>query len=258
MHIFKTSASAVHEAMKKDDIERATRFQPFRFWIEKGAQTRITFLDGKIEGGLLVPGVAFLEHMPKRVGGKGFDNICCTQEIEDCPVCMDGDRPSLVFAFTILDHTEWKDKDGKLHEHQKRLFVCKGDTFKMLQMKAIKPTPGSAVEGPMGLQYVTFDVGRIGEKSAGVGTMFDFAAKTSAETIAKACALKLEDVGPLDYEKVITYLAADELRKIGHGTSKPANGVGSADSKAMGGETKNEGSPFKAAAKTPFNPAAEL
>lgn len=254
MNFLKTGAAAQHAAMEKDDIERATRFQPFRFWIEKGKETRFTFLDGHVDSGVLVAGVAFQEHMLKKTASKGFDNICCVQEQEDCPICLDGDRPSLVFAMTILDHTEWKDKDGKIHEHQKRLFVCKGDTFKMLQMKAMKPTPGTTSTDPMGLQFVTFNVGRIGEKSPGVGNIFDFVAKTNLEIIAKNTGLKIEELQPLDYTKAITYLTADELHKIGHGSgSTPA--VGSADSKALGGVGKAQESPLK---KTPFNPAAEL
>jgi hypothetical protein len=265
MQFLKTGAAAVHAAMEKDDIERQTRFQPFRFWLDRGAETRLTFVDGTIENGLLVPGVAFQEHMLKKAGSKGFDNICCTQEQEECPICLDGDRPSLVFAMTIIDHTQWKDKNGKLHEHQKRLFVCKGDTFKLLQMKATKPQPMSQSTEPMGLQYVTFQVARIGEKSPGVGTVFDAVAKTSAETIAKECGLKLEDVTPLDYNSVITYLTAAELRKIGHGAGHgPA--VGSADTKALMGAMSKQaevkgaetGSPFKAGGSKPFNPANEM
>lgn len=256
MNFLKTGAAAVHAAMEKDDIERASRFKPFRFWIERGEETRFTFLDGGIESGVLVPGVAFLEHMLKKTGSKGFDNICCVQEEEDCPICLDGDRPSLVFAMTILDHTEWKDKDGKLHEHQRRLFVCKGDTFKMLQMKAMKPTPGTSETAPMGLQYVTFNVGRVGEKSPGVGNVFDFVARTNLDTLVKLTKMTAEDLQPLDYTKAITVLKADDLRKIGHGQgSKSA--LGSADSKALGGEAKlPEASLLKI--KTPFNPAAEM
>jgi hypothetical protein len=266
MKFLKTGAAAVHAAMEKDDIERATRFQPFRFWLDKGAETRITFVDGDVEGGLLVPGVAFQEHMIKKPGSKGFDNICCTQEQEECPLCLDGDRPSLVFAMTIIDHTNWKDKNGKVHEHQRRLFVCKGDTFKMLQMKATKPQPMSSSTEPMGLKFVTFNVMRIGEKSAGVGTVFDAVAKTSAEVIAKNCNLKLEDIEPLDYNKEITYLTASELRKIGHGAHHtPA--VGSADTKAMTnamsgqgseGKAADTGSAFKVGGKSAFNPANEM
>lgn len=255
MNIFKKGTAAVKEAIEKDDIERATRYQPFRFWLDKGEEKRITFLDGMVEGGLLAPGVAFQEHMLKRVGGKGFDNICCTQEQEDCPVCQDGDRPSLVFAFTIVDHTEWKDKDNKIHAHQRRLFVCKGDSFKLLQAKAVKPTPMTQETEPMGLQFVTFNVMRIGEKSAGVGTVFDPVAKTSLAKLAQTTGLKIEDLQPLDYEKVITYLNAAELRKIGHGSgSAPA--IGTADSKALGGEKAAQESPL--GKKTPFNPAAEM
>lgn len=254
MNFLKKGAAAVKAALEKDDAERALRFQPFRFWLEKGGETSITFLDGELEGGLLSPGVAFQEHMLKKPGG-GYENICCTQEQEDCPVCFDGDRPSLVFAFTILDHTQWKDKNGVLHEHQRRLFVCKGDSFKLLQAKAIKPKPMSSDPEPLGLKGVTFNVLRIGEKSPGVGTSFDPAAKVSLEQLAKATGLKPEELAPLKYEEVIKYLTADELRSIGHGKGS-MKAVGSADSKALGGEKKEEGSPI--GKKTPFNPAAEM
>jgi hypothetical protein len=259
MNFLKTGKD-IHKAIETDDLRRQAAFQPFRFYLKEDTETKATFIDGTVDGGLLYSAVAFVEHMTPRAGSKGFDNFCCTAETEECPICASGDRPSLVHAFTVIDHTEWKDKDGKLREHQRRLYVCKGDTFKRLQMKVRQPMPGSASTEPMGIAGVTFNIARIGKKSPGVGSDYDFVAKNTLLEIAVGCGMKIEEVQPLDYSKAITYLTADELRKIGfgHGASS-SHPVGSADSKALGGAPKESttSSPFKSGHK-PFSPANEL
>lgn len=257
---FLKSGAAVHDEVQKADAAQALRWGPGRFWLEKGKEARITFLDGALDGGLLQT-VSFYEHMvPKGAGKSGYDNYPCTQETEACPICEGGDNPALVFAFTIIDHREWKDKNGNVHEHEKRLFVCKRETFKLLQAKATKLTSSEkAMDGTMlapkatnGLVGVTFDVSRVGEKSASVGSSFDFVACTPLPQVYEGCGIKSEDQGPFDYAEVIKYFPAEDLRKLGFGIK---GAVGAADVKAANTAAAPGSSPFGA---KKFDPSKEM
>lgn len=268
MKFLKTGIDA-HKEMEKADLEQEAAFGPQRFWVKEGKEKRITFIDGFIDtDGLLKGMVSFHEHMTPRVGKKGFDNYPCTQDTEACPICEEGETPSLVFAFTIVDHTEWKDKNDKVHKFDKRLFVCKRDTFKRLQLKATKYG---------GLAGMTLDVTRIGDKSASVGSDFEFVGKNTMAEVAQGItqmggSIKLEELIPFNYEDTIKYFPAAELRKMGWGNgSAPAqsggNPIGSADSKAMAGagafgEKKANDVPASSGGSVfggkPFDPAKEL
>ena len=216
---FLRKGKEVHQEVEKEEAFRASMYGPRRFWVNKGEEARITFLDGDLEDGL-IQSVSFYEHMIRKPGTNKFINYTCTQETEACPICADGEQASLVMVFTILDHREWKDKQQKVHKWEKKLFVCKRDTFKRLQAKATKQN---------GLRGVTFDVGRIGEKSAAVGTDFDVVEKTSMEALSALSGVKVEERAPFDYSQAISYIDAAGLRKLGFGGGV----VGSADAKAV-------------------------
>jgi hypothetical protein len=250
---FLKTGSAVHEEVVKADQAAKERFSN-RFFMKEGEEARITFLDGELAEGLLQT-VSYYEHLIPKAGRKGFDNFPCTQEQEPCPICEDGEVPALCFAFTILDHRIWKDRNDKTHQHEKRLYVCKRETFKRLQKKAEKYG---------GLVGVTFDVTRIGDKSASVGSDYDHVDKNDIETIAASCGLKLEDCVPLNYEESIKYYTAEELRGMGFG-AKPGPGSSkdmAAMSKAAGTEKPAETKAAKPGGtfgtKTTFNPSNEL
>lgn len=255
---FLKKGAAAHAEMEKADLAQAASYGAQRFWIKDGSEARITFIDGGLVNGL-VDAVSFYQHGIPRVGRKGYDDYVCTQETEACPICEGGGVPSLVFAFTILDHREYEDKNGKKHQYEKRLYVCKRDTMKLLQKKAEKMTENG--QSKNGLVGVTFDVTRIGEKSPQVGNSYDFVACTPIEEIADGCGLKLDDVSPYDYSTDIKYFSAAELRKMGFGVS--SSSVGSADTKALAGESKAPAagglfSKGNGAAKSGFNASKEL
>ena len=217
-----------------------------------------------MEGQLFANPTSFNEHMIPKVGKNGFDTYLCTQEQEECPICEDGDRPSLVMPFTIIDHRQLTDKKGVVHAMEKRLFLCKRDTFKLLQTKAAKIG---------GLVGVTFDVMRIGEKAPSVGSSFDYLATSTIAEIAGFLQRDPKELEPFNYEEIVKSFSASELRKMGFGS--PA-GVGSHDTAALnttskpnpfggvkapaatanpfgGGEKANSGSPFG-----PFNPSKQF
>ena len=107
----------------------------------------------------------------------------------------------------MIDHTEWKDKNGKVHQNEKRLYVAKKQTLQRLQKLAIKRG---------GLRGCSFDVSRTGDQSAAVGSDFDFLKKWEDMAEFKA-QYGVEDTDPLNYENVIQYKTAKELTALGLG-----------------------------------------
>lgn len=198
-----TIAQADKEAEAKKQLAAKGR----RFWIKDGGETQITFLDGTLlpDGRLDAP--TFWEHQIRVPNSKMRHHYVCVKEYEPCPICDSGETPALVVAFTIVDHSEYTDKNGKLHRHNKSLFVCKRDTFKRLQKIAQKRG---------GLAGITFDVSRTGDKSAAVGSDFDFVDKINLAdpkaVRAQAKEWGLDDLQPINYEEVFVYRDAKTLR----------------------------------------------
>lgn len=176
-----------------------------RFWMPKDAETTITFLDGKLLPDGLLDNTTFLEHQ-LNLNGSWQNWYACTSEDEPCPICEGGDTPSLVGVFTVIDHSEWTSKkDGSVHKDERRLFVAKRQTLKQLQKIATKRK---------GLLGCTFEVSRIGEKAASVGDMFDFVQKKTLSVLGK----KYKEAMPYDYQEILTYKTAQELRDEGFGS----------------------------------------
>jgi len=228
MQFIKTG-KATHESLAKAEAiteakKAAAASGLFRFWIKEGAETQITFLDGVLEDGLL-QAASTDEHMV-RINGKWHNFLCIAAE-EACPICENGDSPAWIAVLTVIDHSKYEDKNGKVHQHTRKLFVCKRDTFKKLQKYANKHK---------GLAGCTFDVSRTGEKSPAVGSDFDFVEKLPISEIVKKYGLKAEEAQPADYEKAFKVLTAKELRELGFG-GEAAAAVGTHDTKAVGKNT---------------------
>ena len=195
----------------------------FRYWMPDGAEQRITFLDGGLsEAGLLdVP--RYWEHN-LQINGSWKNWFPCVKDEEPCPLC-EIKAPSLVYAFTIIDHREWEDKKDNVHQHERKLYICKGDTYKRLSKIAAKRD---------GLAGCTFDVSRIGDKAENVGNDFDFVEKLSLKKLAKKYGMEKNGptennkvCQPYDYDEVIVYRTADELREMGLGSGSAP--IGSED-----------------------------
>jgi hypothetical protein len=136
--------------------------------------------------------------------------VCTGSEDEPCPICEEGKTPSMVAAFTVIDHTPYTDREGKEHKDQKMLLVAKRTTQQVLEAVAVKRG---------GLAGVTFDIMRVDEdQSPAVGSMFDFIEKHDIEKVIKKYG------APYDYEKDLAYKTPEQLRAEGFG--KP-NKIGS-------------------------------
>lgn len=232
---FLKKGAAAHKLIDKAEAETEARRAAAqnsvrRYWIPEGKEGQITFLDGGLDDSGLLDTTAFWEHNLK-LGGHWRNWFPCTQVEEPCPICEGGENPYLVSLFTVIDHSEYTDKNGKTHKNERRLFAAKRETFRRLQKIAAKRG---------GLTGITFDVSRTGDKSASVGDTFDFVEKRTLNAIAKAYSLTKEDVQPFVYDDVIEYRDAKALRKAGFGAGG-VNGDGDEDDDAgVGGEDASE------------------
>lgn len=208
MSFLKKGKAAQQEMAKAQaKADEMAKEKVFRFRIPTGANTSVTFLDGDLtdDGVLDIP--MYHEHQI-HMNGRWDNWFVCVQDEGSCPLCEGGDEPALVGALTIIDHSEWKDKKGNMHKDERKLFIAKFATIQMLQVLATKRG---------GLTGCTFDVYRSSEKrSPNVGTTFDFTEKHTPTGLKKKYK---DDATPYDYEEVLTYLPADELRKMGFGVT---------------------------------------
>ena len=225
---------AAHAEMAKYEKEVAVQQElnkrMWRFWIPEGEEARVTFVDGTISPDGNIDFFMYYEHN-LMLNGKWGNTFVCTKDMEPCPICEAGDRSSFVGVFTVIDHREFKAKDGKIYKDSPRLFVAKKDTIKSLQMLGAKRG---------GLAGCTFDISRTGEKSASVGSMFDFQEKTSIEELQKKYVRKNTEgkietfFVPADYFKECQYRTAAELREAipsltQASSSKPTGSVSAAE-----------------------------
>ena len=225
----KEAKKALVEEEARAEKAREESGKMWRFWMPPDEERKITFLDGDLdeEGMLDIP--MFHEHMVKLNGQ--WSTYVCTQESEGyCPICAKGDsKPALVGVMTVIDHTPHKIKSGqnagKIIQHTRKLFVAKKQTIRSLSKMAVKRG---------GLTGCTFDVMRGDDKSAAVGSQFDFDTKSTLEEIAEACGLELEKVQPAEYDKEITYHTAEELVDLGLGPAPSGPGYeGNASNKNL-------------------------
>jgi|Cruoilmetagenom7_1024161.scaffolds.fasta_scaffold08548_4 hypothetical protein len=200
-------ASAVDEQKKRRDEENKYR----RFFVKRGTERRVTFLDGDLDDEGELSMVMYYEHNLFMNGNWRNFFVCTGNEDEPCPICEEGKLPAMVAVFTIIDHTEYTDKKGDTHKDNVMLLVAKRGTQKLLEYQAAKRG---------GLAGVTFDVARIDEdQSAAVGTSFDYVGKNEVPKLLKKFGAEV-----IDYEDVIHYRTPDELRKMGFGKAGKIGG----------------------------------
>lgn len=215
------SAKIAQTDQQEKEQQEAQRGKLWRFFLKDKEEGRITFIDGALgsEGHLEPP--RFYEHSLQIAGKWGNYFVCPEKTVPEdghkCPLCAQGDKPSLVALFTIIDHRQYKTKAGKLMQDQKRLLVAKSVTMEMLTKIAAKRG---------GLAGCTFDVTRMGENSAAVGSMFDFVEKNDIAKLQATFTETIEDKGvkktislfvPADYEQEIIFRTPEEMLKAGIG-----------------------------------------
>lgn len=204
------AATATFEQEEKK-TEMAMKNTARRFWLKMDKpDATITFVDGNLIEGAFENPFAF-EHTVA-VAGK-YQNFICLHEEESCPICEGGAKYSYVGYFTVIDHREYKDNQGKVQKDKKRLFVAKRGTVKQLLKMAQKRG---------GLAGCRFDVSRTGDKEASVGNVFDFSEKFSPQQMKQMYG---DEAIPFDYDASIgeMFMSSKDLRKMGFGQSGVGN-----------------------------------
>lgn len=213
MSFLKKGKQARKEAVAVDEQRRARdeESKVFRFFVPRGQERRITFLDGDLDDDNELVMTAYYEHNLYMNGRWNNFFVCTGNEDEPCPICEEGKMPSMVAVFTIIDHSEYTDRNGKTHKDQPKLLVAKRQTQKLLEYQAAKRG---------GIAGITFDVARIDEdQSAAVGTSFDFVEKNPVSKIKQKFGVDV-----YNYEDIINYRSPDDLRKMGFGKPSKIGG----------------------------------
>ena len=221
MNFLKTGKDA-KEALATEKAKAAARKAGNRFYLTPDSDGIITFLDGKITDDGIFDTPMYYEHDVRRSDGrKGSDQYVCVASGDHgdqaCPLCQDGHNLAFVGVMTIIDHSVWKDKEGKEVKNRRRLFVYKRDNQGMLL--AIAKEHGGALTG------CTFKVIRPeGQRTAKIGTIYTYKGRNSLEKIRKAFGDQAE---VLDYKKSVPFVEPAELRKMGFGAKDIVGSEGS-------------------------------
>jgi hypothetical protein len=228
----KGEASAA--AAKQDQAEAAKRREEqgklWRYFLKPKEEGSLTFVDGDLspEGFLLPP--RYYEHN-LYLNGSWNNHFVCPEKTnpeagQKCPICEGGDRPTLVALFTVIDHRVFTSKNdsAKQYTDTVKILAAKPPTFEMLNKIAQKRG---------GLAGARFDVSRLTDKDAAVGSMFDFMEKLDVEGLKAKYVREVTDEKtkekkkicffvPANYETEIIYRDETELRQLGFG--KPVVG----------------------------------
>jgi hypothetical protein len=223
------AAAVQHEA--EMTAWREERGQTFRFFLKDKEEARITFIDGDLvesPAGMILGPPRFYEHSLFE-NGVARHFVCPAKNDPGqghvCPICESGDRAALVSIFTIIDHRQYKDKNGNVRSNTRKLFVAKPLTMEVLTKTAIKRG---------GLAGCTYDVSRLGENAPAVGNVFEFVEKNPIEVLQPAFMHEQKIEGqppkqvtyflPADYEKEFIFRTPEELQKLGLGKPTPYKG----------------------------------
>lgn len=187
----------VEEKRRKEDQKNKV----YRFYLPVGAETQITFVDDITHpDGYRLPFVVKEHQVQLRGDWKNWftclaDIRTSVGESKECPPCKIGNFPSVISAYTVIDHSVWEDKKGKVHQDEIKLFAAKSKTVKQLEKFLAKYGT---------LRGLKFDVSRTDSQKAAVGDTF---------IVDEQVELK-PDIQPLDYKAIFQPKSVEELKDI--------------------------------------------
>ena len=227
------TGDAAKQAQKNEEFkqqqakEQANRMRRFR--LKDGQEARVTFLDGTLDNSGILEIPKWYEHDIMFNGY--YRKFVCTSEVDQsqpCPICTAGDKPDLVGALTVVNHTPYiiqnGDNAGKTIVNRRELFVGKLGTIAALSKIALKRG---------GTRGLTMDISRTGDKKPNVGDVFDVVDQVKDwNAFRQKYDLKPDDIAPAEYEKENPFLPVEELVALGVG--KEHLGPGAGKQKASG------------------------
>lgn len=168
-----------------------------RFYLKNDTSAEVIFIDD--------PGLFTFEHNFKYNDSWGNYAICLKEVFDSpCPLCASGNKPYYAGQFTVIDTRSYKRQDGTIVSNQKMLFMAKRVAIKALN--DLRKKHGSLV----GLKVT---LKRFDEKGENTGI------PVSGEKVDLKKLFKKELLQPIDYEKVLEPISAEELQKMGFGST---------------------------------------
>jgi hypothetical protein len=225
LHKGGSAKSMIEDAEAKAQAAMDAAGKPWRFRIDGkklGQEFPITFVDGNLNDEGMIDCPVFYEHTLFMAGK--WQNIICLESAQEepCPLCEVGHGPYLACAMTIIDHSEYKRKDGSVAKDQKKLLIAKRTSLKVLQKIATKRG---------GLAGCRFEVTRTTEKEPNIGNMFEFVEKTDIKTLIEKFGKTKEGeviFRPFDYGEVLDYMDRKTLIEKGYTKASAGGGDGGA------------------------------
>jgi hypothetical protein len=188
-----------------------------RFWLKAGEERKVIFLDKDP--------FTFWEHQVK-LNNDYRNYFTCLQNMnQPCPLCKAGIKRYFVGLFSVIELSEWTDKDGKLHKNPVKIMAIKQKALKVLKRHSDK---NRVLNG-------LFTVIRTDDKSGSSGDMFEFEKTVNPLEFNPQAQL-------IAFEKECAPVEADKLRMIG-GMAE-ADGFGSTAAPGTSSPVETDDVPF--------------
>lgn len=173
----------------KREARKAAGFMPFRFFVTPGETRTVIIVDAE-------PTFFRFEHaLLNRTSGKYDNFVPCVSEHADCAACRADQRePYFAMYLTVIDCTEYTNRDGEVIPWSKKLLVIKP----MQQKKYIR-----LFEQHGTLRGAVLELTRDGDKDAAIGNDVQFIEFADEDEM-------------LDYETVYVDRENKETEIIGH------------------------------------------
>jgi len=189
--------STGYDDMKREEDRVASSRGPNRYWMKEGTSRDIVFLDDEP--------FSIYEHN-YRADGSWKNWMTCMRGIRDEAVCDDKlgtNNRSYVGFFTIIDCSEYTDKQGNSYQYEMKLLPAKMRVLKKFKRK--KDERGSLI----GCMY---RVTREDSRSPNVGDEFEFKKEVDLEKLFDYAQFRGKKLKEL-YEKAANYRSLPPLAR---------------------------------------------
>ncbi len=233
MSWFNRGYGNLEEEEKKLKDERDRKYRPDRFWVwvsdfERPNGKDVIFLDDNP--------VKIYEHavvMYDKEGNKIFKNnqfTCRSGVGEDpsCRMCLEDVRRYYVGFYTVIDCSEWTNREGVVIKNTRKLFAAKMDAMKILKdrsnrLKETQKTEGKPIVGLVGARM---HIKRTSNKSPSEGSDFVYVKHENIEFVDGKVTLADKDFywkdkegrshvpEPYNYEKILAPLSNEEMKRV--------------------------------------------